>query len=369
MDATAYLMYADARFMREELCEISDACSCKARLVEQMSPYLSVIRIDRQGTDDVLRSIRASTPRFVENVMPIACIINGEDLGKVQETLSERLSKGSTFRIEVIRFRSSVGQRAKDIEVSLGTHLESQGFVADLAKPVQLVSLVFYSGNVVVSIANSELLLETVMDHFRSENMSLKRISRAEIKIKEAFEAFELKERKFERCLDVGAAPGGWTGFLVRRGAKVVAIDAGALDYKRLGTEKIAIIEQKEGKYLFEPYFPKDTMPDLQNSEFDVVHIKSTAVPISQMPFELGIFDLLAIDVNTEQESSFGAATLYARLLKRGGILLMTIKLFSFAQPKDMAASVGKLSGLYSDIKIKKLPHNRMELTLCASRA
>ncbi|HVE83628.1 MAG TPA: SAM-dependent methyltransferase [Myxococcales bacterium] len=58
-------------------------------------------------------------------------------------------------------------------------------------------------------------------------------LSRAAAKLEEALDAFGLEPGKGESCVDLGAAPGGWTARLLERGARVVAVDpanlAGAL--------------------------------------------------------------------------------------------------------------------------------------------
>jgi 23S rRNA (cytidine2498-2'-O)-methyltransferase len=53
--------------------------------------------------------------------------------------------------------------------------------------------------------------------------------SRAYLKLWEAFARLRLQPRPGERCLDLGAAPGGWTWLLARTGADVVAVDKAPL--------------------------------------------------------------------------------------------------------------------------------------------
>jgi 23S rRNA (cytidine2498-2'-O)-methyltransferase len=49
--------------------------------------------------------------------------------------------------------------------------------------------------------------------------------SRAAAKLEEALDAFGLEPGKGETCVDLGAAPGGWTARLLERGARVTAVD------------------------------------------------------------------------------------------------------------------------------------------------
>jgi 23S rRNA (cytidine2498-2'-O)-methyltransferase len=53
--------------------------------------------------------------------------------------------------------------------------------------------------------------------------------SRAYLKLWEAFARLRRQPQPGERCLDLGAAPGGWTWLLARTGADVVAVDKAPL--------------------------------------------------------------------------------------------------------------------------------------------
>jgi 23S rRNA (cytidine2498-2'-O)-methyltransferase len=50
-------------------------------------------------------------------------------------------------------------------------------------------------------------------------------VSRAAAKLEEALDSFGLEPGKGETCVDLGAAPGGWTARLLERGARVIAVD------------------------------------------------------------------------------------------------------------------------------------------------
>jgi 23S rRNA (cytidine2498-2'-O)-methyltransferase len=61
--------------------------------------------------------------------------------------------------------------------------------------------------------------------------------SRAYLKLWETFARLRRQPGPGERCLDLGAAPGGWTWLLARTGAEVIAVDRAPLaaDVERLG--------------------------------------------------------------------------------------------------------------------------------------
>ena len=64
--------------------------------------------------------------------------------------------------------------------------------------------------------------------------------SRAYLKLWEAFARLRRQPGPGDRCLDLGAAPGGWTWLLARSGAEVVAVDKAPLD------DEVAALRQRD---------------------------------------------------------------------------------------------------------------------------
>ncbi|MGA9524688.1 MAG: SAM-dependent methyltransferase, partial [Myxococcaceae bacterium] len=59
-----------------------------------------------------------------------------------------------------------------------------------------------------------------------------------------------------EQCVDLGAAPGGWTQRLVERGARVIAVDPANLSPELTRHPKVRHV--KESAFAFEPEEPVD---------------------------------------------------------------------------------------------------------------
>jgi len=74
------------------------------------------------------------------------------------------------------------------------------------------------------------------------------RPSRAARKLAEAFSWLELAPEPGERCVDLGAAPGGWTYLLLERGARVIAVDPARLRPDLLRRPRLTYV----GKSAFE---------------------------------------------------------------------------------------------------------------------
>ena len=75
--------------------------------------------------------------------------------------------------------------------------------------------------------------------------------NRAYLKLWEAFTRLGARPQVGERCLDLGAAPGGWSWALARLGARVIAVDKAALDP---GVAALANVEsRRESAFALDP--------------------------------------------------------------------------------------------------------------------
>ena len=171
--------------------------------------------------------------------------------------------------------------------------------------------------------------------------------SRAETKIAEAFESFRIKGNGV--AIDLGAAPGGWSKFLAKSGYKVIAIDAADLNYKSLEEAGLKVKVTNSAKEL---------------DHFNILHIRSRSGNTEIKGIKL---DLLADDMNMDCKSSAEEALKYAPLLKKNGILIMTIKCMNRNAPKFIAQARNILGKRFSIKEVKVLPINRQEVTLYAT--
>jgi 23S rRNA (cytidine2498-2'-O)-methyltransferase len=80
--------------------------------------------------------------------------------------------------------------------------------------------------------------------------------SRAAMKLHEALEWHGLSPGKQEVCVDLGAAPGGWSRVLLSLGARVVAVDPARLAPELLGNRRLRHVA--ESAFHFQPDEPAD---------------------------------------------------------------------------------------------------------------
>lgn len=80
--------------------------------------------------------------------------------------------------------------------------------------------------------------------------------SRAAMKVDEALESLALAPGRGDLCVDLGAAPGGWTERLLQRGARVIAVDPANMAPHLQGHGKLRHV--KDSAFSFEPDDPAD---------------------------------------------------------------------------------------------------------------
>jgi 23S rRNA (cytidine2498-2'-O)-methyltransferase len=346
-----YALLTDSRFVSYAVSELKERLGVTGR-VKTMALcrgiYLAELDDD---SPEALAKLRSLT--FSYGILPLVGVM---EKVATQEELIEGVkrcvAKGEPFRIELVSLGARRGESAKDTEVKLGQAFEAMGFTVSLKEPRRIVYIIVGEGITVVATALVSELEDTTVDHFRLENKNKDVLNRAEVKIKEAFDVFGLNGRRIESCIDVGASPGGWTNFMLKRGARVVAIDKGVLDYDRLATKDLKVIgdlaDYTDGKAL--------------------LHIKINISDAERLPMKEASFDLLAIDTNTEYSESSRIANSLAVYVKKGGILIMTLKLPKISDAGRIYTVNEALAPNYRVERVKKLHHNRMELSLFASR-
>jgi 23S rRNA (cytidine2498-2'-O)-methyltransferase len=156
-------------------------------------------------------------------------------------------------------------------------------------------------------------------------------ISRAKFKLLEAEKQFGIPFRSFRRALDIGAAPGGWTSFLLEQGLEVTAVD------------------------------PARMHPSLEgNRMLRVIHKNAADVSFKEQEFDLLVCDM---SWSPKQMARLVTGLLYS--LQTGGTAVITVKLLT----KKPMALIKEIIAVFEEARMqiqgaKQLFHNRDEITL-----
>jgi tRNA(Ser,Leu) C12 N-acetylase TAN1 len=205
----------------------------------------------------------------------------------------------------------------------------------DLEEPEQVLSVEIFQDLCFMGMNPAEDLLVKQLKRMRRWAPGERPISRAELKLREAIEEFDLPLPGDGRALDLGAAPGGWTRVLAEHMGEVVAVDPADLDERVSGLE-------------------------------NVTHLRCRTEELD--PQEVGRFDLLANDMNLGPARSAELMCELAPLLKRGGLAVMTVKFITRRRSRHVGEATNILSRCYENVHVSRMPHNAKETTVVMRR-
>ncbi len=335
MDAdSAFIITVASGFEKEAGKEIKDIL--EQAVVHRLFFKGTILVKSPLGEDEAVEKLRDTETTYVGKVYPIdsrAKISHEkESLTTIYDEINRlgKLDGNDTFLIDCRR-RGSHDFTSRDVGVEVGSRLEEKtGATVDFESPKKTVVVQIFQGTAYVGVTDTDNLLTKEIKRFRKYAKGTRPFTRAEHKIREAFDEFGIEIGRDQDALDVGAAPGGWTKHLAGRAGRVVAVD------------------------------PADLHPSLSELG-NVIHMRCRA---EELPEDIGRFDLITNDMNISPPESAEIMNGLAGLLKEGGTALMTIKFVTRARRRHIDEALETLDKRYTDFRLKRLPHNRNETTV-----
>lgn len=276
---------------------------------------------------------------FIRHIAPVNItfdIKKDEDilsnLESIKDFFINKIEKSSTFSIQTRIYTKNKCEYNKSvINQLLSDKIIKHNYVLDVKKPDSIVSILINDVSILVGISNP---LENLSywpggEHRFKKDDTL--ISRAEFKLLEAIEMFNLDIKKYSTALDLGASPGGWTKVLLDNGLKVTCVD------------------------------PANLSKTLEKNN-RVTHHKCLAQDFLENDYE---FDIIVNDMRMDIYESIALMKSASRyLVKDNSIAIMTLKL----REKNIQSQVNKalvaLTSHYKILYAKQLFHNRSEVTV-----
>lgn len=255
------------------------------------------------------------------------------------DEFGELMDPSLPFSIQT-RVLTDVEYGAYDVNSALSQALEATtGAPLDVRNPRQVVSVVVarYQGKVTGFLGLSPTVynLSDWAGGKRRFAREKEQISRAEFKLLEALEVFDVPLPPRGVALDLGAAPGGWTRILRQQEQYVTAVDPAELD----------------------PALAADP---------DVRHKQVTAeVYLAAEPDR---FDLIVNDMRMDARDSARLMVDYASQLYRDGRAIMTLKLPEENRENVIDHTFNILRDAYEIVGARQLFHNRSEITVYLKR-
>lgn len=276
---------------------------------------------------------------FIRHIFPINVILDiqkDDDILKnleyVKHLFINDTKKYNTFSIQTRIYTKNKCEYSKSIiNQLLSDKIISHNYILDVKKPDLVVSIIINDLNMFVGISSPlhNLSYWPGGEHRFKKDDSL--ISRAEFKLLEAIEIFNLDIKKYSTALDLGASPGGWTKVLLNNGLKVTSVD------------------------------PANLSKALEKNN-RVTHLKCLAQDFLKNDYE---FDIIVNDMRMNIYESINLMKSASRyLVKDTSLAIMTLKL----REKNIQTQVNKalvaLSLSYKILYAKQLFHNRSEVTV-----
>jgi 23S rRNA (cytidine2498-2'-O)-methyltransferase len=283
---------------------------------------------------------RTSPPIFVRHICPIHVTVplagTHKDVTILERTvkaeLAELIEPDWTFSVQA-RLLIEMPYRKFAVNVALSDALELlTGAVLNTAVPDQILSVIITEQMAYLGLS---LAIHNLSDwaggmhHFAREEGQ---ISRAEFKLLEALSVFQITLPPNGVCLDLGAAPGGWTRVLRQQEQYVTAVDPGKLH------------------------------PSLQ-ADRNVRHKQVTAE--AYLADDPDPFDLIVNDMRMDARDSARLMVEYGRCLYRPqGAIIMTFKLPEENREPVLDHAFNILRPVYTIAGARQLFHNRSEITV-----
>lgn len=322
--------------------------------IENLAPGVILCRL----TDFSSLASRAARehPTFVRHLAPVQAgidITNEEqDVGRIAMAIAAlptfaQLERGTHFAVQS-RFISAEGQAQRAYSSGRLNQLLAEAFTAEtgaiefIKKPHVIVSLFGTTDKCYLGISTAEENLSNWPGGARHFAHTTEQISRAEFKLLEALEVFDLSLPVRGKVLDLGAAPGGWTRLLLEADMDVVAVDPAHLDARLVRSKHLEHYRGYAENYL------EDAVKRHKH------------------------FDVIANDMRMDAREAARLLVFASRSLHNDGIVVSVFKLPHATREINplmtLNDAIHTLNRGYGIVRARQLFHNRQEVTVVAAQ-
>lgn len=272
-----------------------------------------------------------TAPIFIRHIQPVHYEIEyAYDLEEMI-TLLTSLCSGSNEKpfLQIRTIGSFEGEYSvKDIYNALSDCITTN--LQERHANTSIISLLLHEAHAYIGISRLHENGNPWIGGFRHYQMNDLILSRAEFKLQEAIELFDIQIPKNGIAIDLGAAPGGWTSVLRQSGLKVIAVDPAELDPRIAGDSGVTHLKMKADAALM-------------------------SIPTA---------DCVVNDMRMDPKLSAKLMNAAVGVLRARGWGIMTLKLPHDNVMAIIDETLTILSRQYQCINIRQLFHNRHEVTV-----
>ncbi|QBD78238.1 hypothetical protein EPA93_20425 [Ktedonosporobacter rubrisoli] len=348
------IVTAHAEFAQAAVSELKQLDK-RLTSIEELAPGIVLC-----GAPDIVTLINKASREqliFTRHIAPVQATVNlsntQRDIGMIATAIADLptfalLERGTHFSVQsrLVQTDRSLGERAysggqlnKDLAEAIA---DETGALESIKKPQIVVSILCTMYKGYLGISPVEENRSNWPGGSRHYAQTAEQISRAEFKLLEALEVFELALPHQGRALDLGAAPGGWTRLLLDAGLHVIAVDPAKLDPR---------LVRRRGLEHYQGYAENYLEEAIRR------HYK---------------FDIIVNDMRMDAREAARLLAKAAQCLRADGIVVSVLKLpHATAEINPQATLREALSILrkhYGILQARQLFHNRQEVTIVAAQ-
>ncbi|WP_131927820.1 SAM-dependent methyltransferase [Effusibacillus lacus] len=280
---------------------------------------------------------RAADPIFTRHIQPVDDVLEinrtKNDLLILIEYLLSRMDRFQTGdRVSVQVRRASglnFGYTPYGVKEALDPFFTENGLIPVVQQADSVVSIYLAFNRAYIGISKPYENLSDWPGGMIRLQKAENQTSRSRFKLEEACLVFDIRLSEYSSALDLGAAPGGWSSYLLDQGLHVTAVDTGELE------------------------------PALLNHP-NLIFCKTN---VSDTMFGPDAFEVLTCDMSWDPMHTAKLVSKHLYSLKKRGIAVITIKLMHKKIRKTIDDFVRVLEPDLTCVSIKQLFHNRDEVT------
>ncbi len=297
-----------------------------------------------EADEAFIGKVKNNLPIFVRHIHPVDDVIlienNESDLEKLKEYVENNIDKlniSNTFSVQTRLLKGTDWSYTKYmINSSISSNLESKKYIQDTKQPSQVISITAKKNKAYIGISKTRDNLSSWTGGEHRFKVEENQISKAEFKLLEAIDVFNVNMEKYTNALDIGSVANGWTKVLTEYDMTVEAVDSAEISQELLENSKF-----KHHKMSVQQFLKKEL-----NSKYDII------VNDARMDAIKSVEHMKSIE----------------SYLSDRGIAIMTLKLPKEDFGKILNDSIKSIKTAYRILRIKQLFNNKSEVTLLLSK-
>lgn len=329
------LLTCDPRFVEELKSELGEKLSGNISMKELSGGVLLLDRLE--GNEHAFNTLTSDPPLFLRHLFPVLSIVTLAEYDEptliaqaCHEMIPPPAQLGVLSAVQCRILGEARSYRAVDVKRVVDGLLTYKGYIPEVKQPDYIVSVVVVNSKAYCGWSTPQANLSRWSGGAVHYGQASNSFSRARHKLEEAVEVLQVSLKDVRRALDLGAAPGGWTSYLLSQGTWVTAVDTGDIDAHLLKEPRLTFLKQ------------------------NVFDLKLT--PNS--------FDLITCDMSWDPLRTAEMLIRLSPLLKMNGSLVMTVKFMGYKPIPLIREVIKKLARNFALVRGRHLWHNREELTL-----